>query len=524
MKKIYLLIALAAGLVSSCSMDTEPEGSLPQSETLQTPEDFTSMRNGLYSALRVSVGGDNFYTPIEVQGDEFHAVYSNSNTMGDLYRWDFTPQNDYVATVYSNYQATISRADFIIDGYNKCDMSEANGFDAAGIAAARAAKGDAFFARAYSIFMLSQYFCADYEKETADEPNSGVSYRLDYNPSPDPSTYPQRKTLNETMKQVKDDLDSAALYITTAGVPTNHRISVDAITALRARVALAMDDCLAAADYAAELVDGGTYRLVDGVNGIMSMWYDFDYAAFYEAVMSGAQIDKPEQKTGNSETILQLEVGSGSDQYPAGTGTFYQTMQVGANPDFVPTRTLYELYSDDDYRKEAYFYLDEISTNTGVTGQVYFFAKFPLDTYAYYDAPSNASVGVTEPKVFRIAEMYLIAAEGYAQAGDTQKGAYYLNALKHRRIKDYTDQTFASKDDLMKEIKNERLREMAGEGTRIFDLKRWHEPMQRGEAQNADLLLTTTPLNFSQPADANRMTWPIPKNETDLHIVQNPGY
>ena len=64
MKKIYLLIALAVGLVSSCSMDTEPEGSLPQSETLKTPEDFTSMRNGLYSALRVSVGGDNFYTPI----------------------------------------------------------------------------------------------------------------------------------------------------------------------------------------------------------------------------------------------------------------------------------------------------------------------------------------------------------------------------------------------------------------------------------------------------------------------------
>ena len=76
----------------------------------------------------------------------------------------------------------------------------------------------------------------------------------------------------------------------------------------------------------------------------------------------------------------------------------------------------------------------------------------------------------------------------------------------------------------MQEIMNERQRELVGEGTRIFDLKRWHLPMQRGEAQNPNLLLTTTPLNFSQPADANRMTWPIPKNETDLHIVQNPGY
>lgn len=517
MKKIYLLIALAAGLVSSCSMDTEPEGSLPQSETLKTPEDFTTMRNGLYSALRVSVGGDNFYTPIEVQGDEFHAVYGNSNTMGDLYRWDFTPQNDYVRTVYSNYEATISRANFILDGYAKCDMSEANGFDAAGIATANAAKGDAFFARAYCIFMLSQYFCADYEEGTADQPNSGVSYRLDYNPSPDPSTYPQRKTLNETMEQVKADLDSAEVYVTTQGEPTNYRISVDAITALRARMALAMDDYKAAADYAASIIENGPYALAEGTAEIMSMWYDFDYAQASQTGVVG-------NKTGNWETILQLEIGDGADQYPAGTGTFYQTMQVGANPDFVPTLTLYNLYSDNDYRKAAYFVPGNITTTTGVSGDVYFFAKFPLDTYTFYQSQTNSSVGVSEPKVFRIAEMYLIAAEGYAQAGDLQKATYYLNTLESSRIDGYADQTFTGKDDLMQEIKNERQREMAGEGTRIFDLKRWHMSMQRGEAQNPSVLLTTTPLNFSQPADANRMTWPIPKNETDLHIVQNPGY
>lgn len=517
MKKIYLLIALSVGLVSSCSMDTEPEGSLPQSETLQTPGDFTAMRNGLYSALRSSVGGDNFYTPIEVQSDEFHTVYGNSNTLGDMYRWDFTPQNDYVSTVYANYQATISRADFIIDGYNKCDMSTEAGFDAAGIAEANAAKGDAFFARAYCIFMLSQYFCADYEKSTADEPNSGVSYRLDYNPSPDPATYPQRKTLNETMTQVKEDLDSAAMYITTEGTPSNYRISVDAITALRARVALAMDDYLAAADYAASLVDNGQYALAEGTYEIMSMWYDFDYEQAIKTGIVG-------QKKSNWETILQLEVGDGSDQYPAGTGTFYQTLQVGANPDFVPTLTLYNLYSNNDYRKAAYFAPGTISTSTGVSGKVYFFAKFPLDTYTFYQSQSNSSQGVSEPKVFRIAEMYLIAAEGYAQAGELQKAAYYLNELERNRIAEYKDQTFAGKDDLMQEIMRERQREMAGEGTRMFDIKRWHIAMQRGEAQNPSILLTTTPLNFSQPANSNRMTWPIPKNETDLHIVQNPGY
>lgn len=122
--------------------------------------------------------------------------------------------------------------------------------------------------------------------------------------------------------------------------------------------------------------------------------------------------------------------------------------------------------------------------------------------------------------------MYLIAAEGYAQAGELTKAAYYLNELEYNRIAGYTPQTFASKDAIMQEIKNERQREMVGEGTRMFDLKRWHQPMQRGEAQDESILGFTATSYMTQPANANRMTWPIPKNETDLakQIVQNPGY
>ncbi len=503
MKKIYLLIALAVGLVSSCSMDTEPLGSLPESEATQTPSDFKSLRRGLYSALRLSVGGDNFNTPIDVQADQFHATSANSNTMGDLYRWDFTPQNDYVATVYSNYQATIARANFIIDGYNKCDMSDETVFTPIEMDSVRMAKGDAFFARAYSIFMLSQYFCADYEKETADEPNSGVSYRLDYAPSSDPSTYPARKTLRETMKQVTDDLDSAALYITTKGSPSKkYYVTTDAITALRARVALAMDDCLAAADYAASLVDESDFMLADGTDNIAKMWSD----------------------NGDAETIFQINVGNASNQYPSTSGMYY--LVINDNVDFIPTATLLNLYSVNDKRFDAYFDVINIINTVGASASVFGFNKYPLETRLYGIYPSNDTRSLIEPKVFRIAEMYLIAAEGYAQAGELTKAAYYLNELEYNRIAGYTPQTFASKDAIMQEIKNERQREMVGEGTRMFDLKRWHQPMQRGEAQDESILGFTATSYMTQPANANRMTWPIPKNETDLakQIVQNPGY
>lgn len=502
MKKIYLLIALAVGLVSSCSMDTEPLGSLPAEEATQTPEDFISLRNGLYSALRVSVGGDNFNTTIDVQSDQFHATALNSNTLGDLYRWDFTPQNSYVGTVYANYQATISRANVIIDGYNKCDMSDATVFTPEKMDSVKLAKGDAFFARAYCIFMLSQYFCADYDKTTANEPNTGVSYRLDYAPSSDPSTYPARKTLAETMKQVQDDLDSAAFYIQPLAPDDFYYVTPDAITALRARLALAMDEYKIAADYAASLVDGGYYSLANGTNEIIDMWSD----------------------NGDMETIMQMRIGGSTDQYTATSGSFY--LMINDNVDFIPTATLLNLYGQGDRRFDAYFTQINVVNSVGASATVYGFNKFPAQTRLYTSNPSNETRSLIEPKVFRIAEMYLIAAEGYAQADDLTKAAYYLNALERNRIAGYQDQTFASKESLMQEIMNEREREMVGEGTRIFDLKRWHVVMQRGDVQDESILGFTSSATMRQAANANRMTWPIPQNETDLadQIVQNPGY
>lgn len=503
MKKIYLLIGLAVGLVSSCDMDTVPYGTISESESLVTPEDFTGMRNGLYTGLRSSVGGSVYYTTPEVQTDEFHALIGNSNTYGEMYRWDFTPQSANIGTAYANYQAIIARANFIIDGYNKCDFSDASTFDEEGMKAANDAKGDAFFIRAYSIFMLSQFFCADYEAETANEPNSGVSYRTDYAPSSDPATYPARKTLAETYKQVIADLDSAATYITTEGTVRSNYVTVDAITALRARMALAMDDYDNAATYAASLVDGGTYTLARNANDLKTLWTN----------------------DGGSETILQLVIGA-ADQLVSGCGLAYQP--IDTNPDFIPTQDLLDLYSDNDYRKSVYFNTIDVVTTTGTSGTVYAFNKFPIETRLYQSMQSTASRSVIEPKVFRIAEMYLIAAEAYAQAGNIEKAAYYLNQLESKRIRSYETQTFESKQDIMNEIMRERQREMLGEGTRLIDIKRWHISMTRGSAQQENLLLTPGPSTtyLSRPADAERLTWPIPQNEIDLtdRIVQNPGY
>ena len=78
MKKIYLLLALTAGLVS-CDMDKEPYDSVPDTETLMNPANYQSARTALYSALKSSIAG-TFYNAPEIQCDGFNAITGYSNT------------------------------------------------------------------------------------------------------------------------------------------------------------------------------------------------------------------------------------------------------------------------------------------------------------------------------------------------------------------------------------------------------------------------------------------------------------
>ena len=510
MKKTYLMLALAAGVLASCDMDKEPYNALPDTEATQTPTDFANARIGLYSALRSSIAGNSFVNATEIQCDNFNAVSGFSNTLGDMYRWDFNTSGSYFSTVYGNYQAMIARANFIIDGYNNCDMSDPNNFSKTDIANTRVVKGDAFFTRAYAIFGLAQYFCNDYEPSTADAADSGVSYQLHYAPSSNAATYPERYTQAQTYQQIKDDLDSAAVYITAEGEPSYAYFSKDCITALRARVALAMDDYAGAARYASELIDQGTYTLAEDAEELDDLWHN----------------------DGGNETIMQIPVPS-RNELPSNNGQIYQPYQAGQVPDYIPTKELLELYSANDYRRAVYFNQQEITTNSGATAKVYAFNKY-MDQGALYKKLSGYEYArfVIEPKIFRIGEIYLIAAEAYAQLGDTENGTHYLNELKAARIKGYDieapENQYADKTTLMNEVKNERRRELLGEGTRLFDLKRWHEGVKRGTPQDRSICnipgASTTDLN--QPAGAYRMTWPIPKHETDVNkkVKQNAGY
>ena len=467
--KIYLLLLLVGGVVASCDMDKMPYDSIPEDEAFTTPEDFSRFDATLYAYLRRTTYGDSYTAP-ELQCDGFNAVTGFTGSLNSMYSWSFTDEESTVSTVYGNYQAIIANCNFIIEGYNNCDTTNTIIFTEEGKKEMKNVKGDAFFLRAYSLYNLAQYFCRDYDESLLDQPNSGVSYRLDYNPSSDSHTYPE------------------------------------------ARVALTMGEYRLAIQAAEKLINGGNYWIASSIADLEDMWHN----------------------DGTQESILQLRT-SNQSELPLQTGVRYLPTEEGSAPDYVPTQALLDFFSDEDFRKDVYFMRDEITTTRG-TGMVYMFNKYEDRGKLYDDYQREAARFTVEPKLFRITEMYLIAAEAYAQLGETQKAKDMLDAVMINRIGDFDPSNTAPYyTDVMQGIKDERRREFLGEGMRLFDLKRWNDGVTRGTPQQMDVegefvdIAQSPGANTTQlvrEAGNDRFVWPIPRQEIDANpqVVQNPGY
>ena len=131
--------------------------------------------------------------------------------------------------------------------------------------------------------------------------------------------------------------------------------------------------------------------------------------------------------------------------------------------------------------------------------------KLKKSEYEYYQMP----------KVFRVAEAYLIAAEASYQANDEVNALKYLNDLRTQRGASVVT---ATGDALFKEIKNEWIREFVGEGQRMNDLKRWHDGLQRHDPQNqAILMIGADYTELTKEASDKRFLWEIPNNDMNAN-------
>ena len=162
----------------------------------------------------------------------------------------------------------------------------------------------------------------------------------------------------------------------------------------------------------------------------------------------------------------------------------------------------------------------------------YAFKKFMVESIP----PSGSSVKPENPWIFfRLAEFYLNYAEIMYELGNEEQAREYVNKVRVRQSVNMPPVT-ASGEKLRDKIRNERRVELAFEGHRFFDVRRW---CIADETENRDLLA----MNIQKQADGTKTyevtmllkrsfleqhkLVPIPRTEIDKSegsLVQNPGY
>lgn len=501
MKKNQLKLIAAiciTGILASCSkdkLDKFPSDSIELSQSFKTVKDAKAWDNGIYAFLRGRVYGVyTFYT--DVQADQLNASLEYGNRNGSPHRWgsSFLSDDQTLGPIWQNYYNAINNINIAIDGYPGIvatapqDVSDLNRY-----------KGNAYLLRAYYYDQLMLRWAKAYEPSSA-ATDLGVPLVLKFAPN----DLPARATSKAVYDQILLDITQAKTLLSgVAGTAGSIRLTKDAAFALEARVKLHIQDWAGAKTAADAVIASSAYSLINTQAEFNSMWTnDLGKEVIFEV-----------------QVVAPSELGNTNSIYLG-----YIPTSGNYTPDFIPSQWVIDMYDNNDIRKNTYFGKKTLTIQGSNYPDIYLVTKYPGNPALFTGANTNYQ---QKPKVFRVAELYLISAEAGVRSGAGGEAAALttLNLLRVARgIPALTGLTGTA---LFQAVKDERFRELAFEGFRLDDLKRWHEGFQRRDPQNINILNTVggTP-TLAIAADADKFVWGIPTNDITINknLQQNRGW
>lgn len=312
--------------------------------------------------------------------------------------------------------------------------------------------GEAYLLRAYMHFSLVNLFGQPYTKAGALETKS-IPLKFDT----DLEKVLSRNTVGEVYESILADIESARSLINKDVWETkySYRFNTLSVDAFASRVALYMGQWQTAYDGAEAVLDKKV--LLEDLNSSSPVLPNH-----YESVENITAL----------ETCLSNTISRGS----------------------LVRAAFLSLYSEGDQRLDTYFEAPDSDGNR----------KNKKSGYNQYSC------------TFRIGEIYLNSAEAAANLNKLPQARTRLLQLMRKR---YTPEAYAAKEaainamnqqELVKEILDERARELAYEGHRWFDLRRTTRPRIEKILDGKSYVLEQ---------DDARYTLPIPKDA----IAANPG-
>jgi tetratricopeptide (TPR) repeat protein len=482
MKKLSILFLSLMVFVTSCDLEVEPEQSIDSSEALNTSQKVESAVIGLYSILgKGSLYGTNFVLLPELIGAESNMQWRGTfQSFREVGNKNMLSQNAEAQRTWIDAYNGINLANNILGALDVVDEDLKDQVE-----------GEARFVRGILYFELVRLYGRPWNDG---DPNTNLGVPLVLTPTVDEETAANpvgRESVADVYAQVIDDLETAEGLLPE---DNEHRATTWSASAFLARVYLQQGDFANARDKADRVIADGPFNL----NPTVTSAFLNDNTA--ESIFEIQQNDQ--NNAGSDNDGLATFFAS----FPGiGRGDVQVLSYYSNDPEdyvFLDRVTTYDLYEDFDTRKTDLFYI-----GTG---------RRPGRIYSYkWNSP-----GQNIP-IIRLAEMYLIRAEGNLEEG-TAVGADPLddvNIVRERAQASTLDAV--SLDD----VYLERRLELAYEGLRGHDVKRLGLDLE-GYAFDDDL--NTYVLDYTIPFNDDTMIFPIPQREIDANSAikdeQNPGY
>lgn len=489
---------------TSCNMDLTPDSAVPEHQALRTMDDCDAWVVGVYSAFKNSALYSGYMTLLpDIQADmAYAALNTNNGFYTNYYQWNIKPTSSEIAEVYSGLYTIVARCNFFFDYKEQVEANLKTTTDKENF---KKRLGEVHFARALAYAELIRLFCEPMTSENADKENMGICLPYTYQ---DDVPMVKRSTLRESYNQIINDLKEAEDNLPDSRtVADSHYFSKGAVYALRARVYLYMgmgdlkrdnnnEYLKKSVEAASKVIKLGVYELSDAINNAFTLGgkYYTDYQVMW-------------MRDASDEIIWK--VGMSSNSFGGALGKeLLAYNNVTYSPRYHFPTAILDLYEENDKRSEVFCTV--ITDERG--DEVNMIYKYPGNTDL--DAGDTPRY-VNMPKPLRLSEVYLIRAEAYYWLNDDENAQKDLSSLMRKRISGFGSVGVVG-DDLLKEIKNERARELYMEGFRLSDLKRWHDPIKRQKQLYSLQGPLNNELEVKYMDEKYRFTtWPIPKHEIE---------
>lgn len=471
--KISILAFMVVGFVSCDSeLDQIPFDSFGNENAYTSAQDFENAIRGVYSgilggSLYGGTDGGGMLDAGDVLADNVITAQEGRGTRRDMHNWRYVPSDGPLFGIYAQAYRVANRTNLILENIETFEGESKVNI----IAEAKAL-------RALAYFDIVNYF----GKIPTQSGDANSSLGIAYVTTVDPNMLPERETVGVVYDKIVADLTDALAGINESN-PVG-RLNKEGVAAILSRVYLYMGKNQLAVDAANMVTTKPASR-----SNLVDLWEDKnqDGLIFYVP---------------NEVSVLNLGPG-----IAWGQGASLNNYK----PEFTVDYDFFQLFSDDDIRKEAFIaQAKNGSSNFNIVRKAL--------------GRDGKTDGAVDIKILRASEVYLNKAEAYFRLGNETAARTALDEVRSRRYTSFTGGETG--DALWNAIKLERRLELAFEGHRFLDLKRWGLGVQRdGHGDLADG--TGVPSDVQTlAAGSTKFQLPIYQEVRDANenIQQNPGY